>query len=184
MKNKNYSIRDLCYIGIFTAIIAVCAQVSIPMPYGVPLTLQTFAIPLAGVILGTKKGVIATLIYILLGAVGAPVFAGLTGGLGIIFGATGGFIFAFPIVAFMAGIGGSKNNRFLLSLCLTIGAAIMFACGMIVFSYITDTGLFASFVAVVLPFIPTEIIKIALVVVAGSAIKHAMMKNRLLEPVG
>ena len=95
----------MCHISIFAAIIAVCAQVSLPMPYGVPLTLQTFAIQLAGVVLGPKKGALAALVYITLGAVGVPVFAGFTGGMGIVLGVTGGFILSFPLLALLAGIG-------------------------------------------------------------------------------
>ena len=72
MNTKKLAIRDMCHIGIFAAIIAVCAQISIPMPLGVPMTLQTLAIPLAGVVLGIKKGVAATLVYILLGIIGVP----------------------------------------------------------------------------------------------------------------
>ena len=81
--NKHsFSVVDLCYIAMFTTLIAVLAQVSIPLPGGVPLTLQTFAVPLAGLILGAKRGTVSALLYVLLGAVGVPVFANFTGGLG------------------------------------------------------------------------------------------------------
>ena len=85
-------IRDICYIAIFTAIIAVMAQISIPLPGGVPLTLQTLAVPLAGIILGAKRGTMSTIIYILLAMAGVPVLAGFSGGAGVVFGVTGGFI--------------------------------------------------------------------------------------------
>ena len=155
MNKKKFSVRDLCYMGIFAAIIAVCAQVSIPMPYGVPFTLQTFAIPLAGVILGAKKGSIATIIYILLGAMGVPVFAGFTSGLSEIFGRTGGFILAFPAMAFAAGIGGDKNNRLWLSLWLTIGAVITYICGMLVFSFVMSVNPYFVVTGVVMSLSPT-----------------------------
>ena len=80
MKTK-YSIQDLCGIAILTAVTAVMAQISIPMPFGVPLTMQTFAVTLAAIILGAKNGMISMMIYILLGAVGVPVFANFGGGL-------------------------------------------------------------------------------------------------------
>ena len=69
-QNSKFSVRDICYAGLFAAVIAVMAQISIPMPLGVPMTMQTFAITLAAVVLGSKLSAIATLVYLLLGAVG------------------------------------------------------------------------------------------------------------------
>ena len=77
MQKTNFKTLDLCMIGVVTAVIVIMAQISIPMPLGVPMTMQTFAITLAGIILGSKKGAVASLIYVLLGAVGVPVFANL-----------------------------------------------------------------------------------------------------------
>ena len=77
-QNSKFSVRDICYAGLFAAVIAVMAQISIPMPLGVPMTMQTFAITLAAVVLGSKLSAIATLVYLLLGAVGG-VIAGLGG---------------------------------------------------------------------------------------------------------
>ena len=76
MNRQSTGIKDIIYIAVFTAIIAVLAQISIPMPGGVPMTMQTFAVPLAGIVLGAKRGTISTLIYVLLGFIGVPVFAG------------------------------------------------------------------------------------------------------------
>ena len=180
MDTKILSVRDICSIGIFTAVITVCAQLSIPMPYGVPLTLQTFAIPLAGVILGAKKGAISTLIYILLGAAGIPVFAGFTGGLGIVIGPTGGFIFSFPLMAITAGVGESKSNRVWLVFWLVLGTALNYLCGMFFFSLVMSSSLKTAFAVCVLPFIPTGIIKIALVAVCGRMIKRALAESGVL----
>jgi len=177
MKTKALSIREVCGIGLFVAIIAVCAQVSIPMPYGVPMTLQTFAIPLAGAVLGAKKGTIAALAYILLGATGVPVFAGFAGGIGMFFGRTGGFILAFPIMALTAGIGAKKNNIIWLVTWLVIGAIALYISGMLMFSLVTSSSLATSFALVVTPFIPTEIVKIAMVVILSRLINNALEKS-------
>ncbi|MCL2171961.1 MAG: biotin transporter BioY, partial [Defluviitaleaceae bacterium] len=67
---KRIKIRELCHIGIFVALIAVCAQIAIPLPGGVPITLQAWAISLAGLVLGAKNGAMAALVYVLLGAAG------------------------------------------------------------------------------------------------------------------
>lgn len=172
------TIRDICHIGIFAAIIAVCAQISIPMPVGVPMTLQTFAIPLAGVVLGVKKGVIATVVYILLGAVGMPVFANFTGGIGIIFGRTGGFILSFPLMALAAGIGASKGKLWLTA-WLVVGTAVNYFCGMLMFSFITSTGMAASFGFVVVPFLPADVVKIVMILLLGKVIKESLVKNQI-----
>jgi biotin transport system substrate-specific component len=144
------------------------------MPYGVPMTLQTFAIPLAGYVLGSRKGVIAALIYILLGIVGLPVFAGFTGGPGMLFGRTGGFILAFPFMALAGGIGAKKKNLLWLVLWLIVGALILYTSGMLMFSFVTSNSLLASFYFVVAPFIPTEIIKIIMMILFGKLVKQAL----------
>jgi biotin transport system substrate-specific component len=147
------------------------------MPYGVPMTLQTFAIPLAGFILGPRKGTIAALIYILLGILGLPVFAGFTGGIGMLFGRTGGFILAFPFMALTGGIGALKKNLLWLAFWLIIGALILYTSGMLMFSYVTSNSLIASFYFVVVPFIPTEIVKIIMVILFGKLIKQALVNS-------
>ena len=180
MNKSKLSTRDLCIIAIFTAIIAALAQISVPTPYGISMTMQTFAIPLAGIVAGAKRGAIATLIYIFLGAIGIPVFAGFTGGMGIVFGMSGGFILSFPVLALIAGIAESKNNKVWLVSGLFIGAVINFLCGMIWFSVVTSSNLRTAFMLSALPFIPTEIIKIVLVIVLGRQIKKSLIKEKVL----
>lgn len=174
MSEKNLSTRDLCLIGIFTAFISILAQIAIPMPYGVPMTLQTLAIPLAGIVLGAKKGTLATVIYILLGAFGVPVFASFTGGLGIVFGPTGGFILSFPIVALLAGLGAEKNNKVWLVSGIVAGSVFNYVCGMLMFTVVTSNDIKTAFAACVLPFIPTAVIKAALACVLGVKMKNAL----------
>ncbi|MEM1485887.1 biotin transporter BioY [Oscillospiraceae bacterium PP1C4] len=180
MVKERISTRDLCLIGLFTAIICVLGQISIPMPYGVPMTMQTFVIPLAGVILGHKKGTFSVLIYVLLGAIGVPVFAGFKCGIGIVFGPTGGFILSFPLMALLAGIGAQKNNKIWLWSGLAFGSIVNFLCGMIMFSLNTGKSFTTAFVACVLPFIPTAIIKIILVGVIGVQCKRILERNALI----
>lgn len=180
MAIKKFSVIDLCSIGIFTTIIIICAQFSIPMPSGVPMTLQTFAIPLAGIVLGAKNGTYSTLVYVLLGTLGAPVFAGFTGGLGIVFGPTGGFILSFPIIALAAGTGEAKHNNNWLVLGIVAGAVFNYICGMLFFSLVMSSNLQTAFVTCVLPYIPTAIIKMVLVTVLGKSIKSALLKSGVL----
>ena len=85
--------RDLTLIAVFAAVIAVCAWISIPA--AVPFTLQTLGIFLAVGLLGGRRGTISVGVYLLLGAVGAPVFSGFNGGIGYLLGATGGYLLGF-----------------------------------------------------------------------------------------
>ena len=167
----------MCKIGVFVAITTVFAQVNIPISYGVPITLQTLAILLAGIVLGPKNGTLVALIYVLLGIVGIPVFTGFTGGIGILFSRTGGFILAFPFVAFTAGIG-SKRDSYLWQLCwLVSGIIVLFTSGLLMFSFITSNSLVVSFSLVVAPFIPAEIIKIVVAMVLSKVIIKALSKG-------
>jgi len=89
-KSKTY---DLVYIGVFAVLMAVCSWISIPT--AVPFTLQTFGVFMAVGVLGGKKGTASVGLYLLLGVLGVPVFAGMTGGIGVLLGTTGGYIIGF-----------------------------------------------------------------------------------------
>ncbi len=174
-------VKELCYVAFFTAMIAVLAQISIPLPGGVPLTLQTFAVPLAGLVLGPKKGTLATLIYILLGAVGVPVFANFSGGLGIVLGMTGGFIISFPLMAFLAGLGVKKSVKSpLLWIYLLLGAAANYVIGTVWFMIVADSSLYAALAACVIPFIPTAILKIIMAGTFGPMLRGVLVRSGLL----
>lgn len=96
---RNSKLTDMILIGLFAALIAVCAQIQIPA--AVPFTLQTFAIFLAVGLLGGKRGTVSVVIYILLGMVGLPVFAGFKGGIAALLGTTGGYIIGFIFSALL-----------------------------------------------------------------------------------
>ncbi len=168
--------RDITRIGLAAALIAVLAQISIPMPAGVPMTLQTFVIPLVGIILGSKKGTIAAVIYVLLGAVGLPIFAGFTGGLGIVLGMTGGFIVSFPIMAFLAGLGTEAGGSVRLYAGLIAGAILNYIIGTCWFVVAAHSTFAAAFTACVLPFIPTAVIKIILAGIIGKKVRDLLSR--------
>ncbi|MCL1788079.1 MAG: biotin transporter BioY [Defluviitaleaceae bacterium] len=177
------SVKTLCRMGLLVAIIAVCAQISIPMPWGVPMTLQTLAISFAGMLLGAKKGTVAVLVYILLGAIGAPVFANFGGGVAVIFGRTGGFILSFPLLAFAAGIGagsplrGAMQSKVWLAGWLAAGAAVNYACGALMFAFVTGTPIPAAISLVVTPFLLATVAEIAALVAFGAKIIKALQRE-------
>lgn len=84
---------DMVHIALFSALMAICSWISIPAT--VPFTMQTFGVFMSVLLLGGYKGTLAILVYILLGAIGIPVFAGFSGGLSSLFGAAGGYIIGF-----------------------------------------------------------------------------------------
>ena len=86
-------IRDMAYISLSAAVIAVCAWITVP--FTVPFTMQTFAVFLAVLLFGSARGMLSILLYIALGAVGLPVFSSFGGGIGVLIGPTGGYIIGF-----------------------------------------------------------------------------------------
>lgn len=163
------STKDLITCSLFAAITAILAQISIPFPGGVPLTMQTLAVSLTGMILGAKKGFITQCIYMLLGTIGIPVFAGFSAGFSAVVGPTGGFILSFPIMAYIIGfICERYNNKFIVFGAMLLGSSANYLVGAIHFSFITNMSMMDSFVACVAPFIFTGIVKDILATVIGT----------------
>lgn len=173
--------RDLCFIGVFVAMIIGVSQIPpIPLPGGVPITLQTFIIPLAGAVLGAKKGAIAAFIFILLGAIGLPVFHGFSGGIGHILGPTGGFIFSFPLMAFVVGFGADRWHKIWLALGLIVGVVVNLGLGMLWFSFVMEVSLQAAFFAAVAPFVIIELGKMVGVFVVSLSLREVLKRGRVL----
>lgn len=178
MTKSKLSVQDVCTIGLCTAVISVLAQISIPMPLGVPMTMQTFAITLSAIILGPKKGAAAALIYMLLGTAGVPVFSNFRGGYQILFGPTGGFILSFPLMAYIIGLGAEKfrNVKAKFIACLALGTAINLLFGLLMFCLLTGSDIQTGLTATVLPFIPVSIIKAVLASAIGLQIQRRLVR--------
>lgn len=174
--NKLFTVKNMCYVGLFTAVIAIMAQISIPMPLGVPMTMQTFAITLAAIILGAKLSTISSLIYILLGAIGLPVLAGFSGGISKFVGPTGGFLISFPIMAFIIGYAVDHRSAFkgAFVVGLIAGTVVNYIVGIAMFCILTQSAVAVGFTACVLPFIPTAIIKAILASLIGFPIRKRL----------
>lgn len=174
--NKLFTVKNMCYVGLFTAVIAIMAQISIPMPLGVPMTMQTFAITLAAIILGAKLSTISSLIYILLGAIGLPVLAGFSGGISKFVGPTGGFLISFPIMAFIIGYAVDHRSAFkgAFVVGLIAGTVVNYIVGIAMFCILTQSSVAVGFTACVLPFIPTAIIKAILASLIGFPIRKRL----------
>lgn len=163
-KGKTY---DLVYVGVFAVIMAICSWISIPT--AVPFTLQTFGVFVAVLVLGGKRGTAAVGLYILLGALGVPVFAGMTGGIGVLLGATGGYIIGFLFSALlmwaMEQLPGPKSVVQVLS--MAAGLLVCYAFGTVWFMAVylksgETAGLMTVLGWCVIPFIIPDLLKIAL----------------------
>ena len=94
--------KEMTRIAIFAAITACLSQLQIPLPFTpIPVSLGTLAVMLTGAILTPKEAFLAELIYVLLGTIGIPIFHGFQGGIGILLGPTGGYLFAYPLMAWL-----------------------------------------------------------------------------------
>ena len=121
--------RNMALCGLFAAILTVCAWISIPVGDMV-ITLQTFGIFLTLGLLGGRYGSVTLLVYLLLGAVGAPVFSGFRGGLGALLGTTGGYIFGFMLTClFYWLITSRKDSPRTRLAAMVLGLGLCYLCG-------------------------------------------------------
>jgi len=156
------NIRQMTLISLFAALTAVGGFISIPL-YPVPLTLQTLFTLLAAMILGSVMGASSQIIYVLLGVIGLPVFAGFKAGVGILFGPTGGFLFGFIISAYIIGKIvelKKEKNIFYYFLAGIIGTIILYIIGITQLSLVTGIGIKKAITVGMLPFLPGDILKI------------------------
>ena len=164
----NSKIKDMAIISVFTALTAVFSQISVPLPFTpVPINLAVLAVLLAGGLLGFKKAIASQAVYLLLGLVGVPVFAGFSGGLQKLVGPTGGYLIGYLFIAFFAGlIPYLKSDNFVKRATLmTLGIITCYALGTIWFMLSTGTGLIPSLGMCVIPFIPGDLFKLVVGVV-------------------
>ena len=178
---KRVSVYDLVMVALFAALIAVCAWITIPG--AVPFTLQTMGVFLAVGLLGGKRGTAAVLVYILLGAVGMPVFSGFSGGVGRLLGTTGGYIIGFLVAALamwaMEAIFG--RAKWVLPVSMLLGLLLCYAFGTAWFLVLYTQTKGAISVASVLsmcvvPFIIPDLLKIALALLLTSRLSKFIKK--------
>lgn len=147
--------KDLIFCSLFAALTAACSYIFIPLPFSpVPVNLALLPIFVAGALLGPKNGVIATIVYVLLGAFGLPVFNGGTGGLAVLTGPTGGYIIGYITCAYLSGK--IKNPAGMIA-----GLLSCYTLGTLWFSFLTGTGIIAALTMCVVPFLIGDALKIA-----------------------
>lgn len=174
--NSKFRVVDLTYMAVGAALTAVCSWISIPST--VPFTLQTFAVFCVLSLLGGKRGTVSIVIYILLGAVGMPVFAGFTGGIGILLGTTGGYIIGFILMGLLFWLAehlfGNALPVRIVSMLAGLLVCYAFGTGWFLWVYARQSGAIGIGTALswcVLPFILPDLAKMALAVGIASRVK-------------
>lgn len=173
---------NMVYIALFAVIMAICAWIVVPM--AVPFTMQTFAVFLAVGVLGGKKGTVAVLLYLLLGMIGLPVFSGFTGGVGVLFGNTGGYLLGFLWISLiMWGMEMMFGKKvWVLCVSMVIGLIACYAFGTMWFLHMYAKSSGTISVATVLgycvfPFIIPDVIKMVLAVMVRKRLLRAVKLN-------
>ncbi len=162
--------RDMIYIAMFAIIIAICSWISVPAT--VPFTLQTFGVFVTVGVLGGKRGSLSVLVYLLLGVIGVPVFAGFSGGLGVLLGSTGGYIIGFLFSALimwgMEILFGKSNVVLVVSMIVGLLVCYLFGTVWFMSVYARTTGPIGVMTALgwcVFPYIIPDGIKIVLAMI-------------------
>ena len=178
----NLSIKEMTQIGMCAALMAIFSQLSIPLPFtSVPVTLQIFGLVVLAVIVGAKIGTLSIIVFVILGAIGLPVFANFSGGFGVIVGPTGGYIIGFIIMAFLIGYASSKGNKIFLFIAAYIGVTIDLIIGTLYLKVVTGMTMQGALIAGLYPFIIKDFITVALAVFIGLKVKksveHILARN-------
>lgn len=178
--------KTMVLCAIFAAILCVFSVLTIPIG-PVPISMGIFGVMLTAIILGPKRGTISVIVYILLGAVGLPIFSGFKGGFQVLFGPTGGYIWSYIIVALFIGLltSAQLKNKWLTLIKIFIvciaGIIICYAAGTVQFMLVQQTDLAKALTLCVIPFIPFDIIKALLAAYLGYTIRTALVKSHFIE---
>ena len=169
-------IESISLIALGAALIAALSPFQIP--FGpIPITLQTLAIGLVASLFHPKEATLSVVIYLLLGAIGLPVFAGGSGGFHAFYGPTAGFLLFFPLRALVtSSLAGQKGQPILIFMATLLGAIVLFIGGAIGFILVTQKSIEIAWTSVVLPFIIPDLIKITLTTIL-SVILYKNLKN-------
>ncbi len=162
MKREILSLRGMVYAAMFGAITAVGAYIVIPLPL-VPITMQTFFVSLAPTLLGGVLGALSQVIYVLIGLIGLPVFAGGKAGFGVLIGPTGGYLAGFIIGAYIIGklIELKEHPGFIWMVsAMLIGHVALYALGVAQLMFVAKLSLGKAIAVGVIPTLPGGIVKI------------------------
>ena len=169
--------KDMTQVALMAALLCLAGPMTIAIG-PIPLSLATFAVYLAGAILGSRRGALAVGLYLVIGIVGVPVFSGFSGGFQKLAGVTGGYLIGYLPCAFLSGFGAEKAERAgkkrILPMMMVLGTAVLYTVGTAWFMIQTGNGLGAALGLCVLPFLPGDAVKIAAAALLAGPVKKAV----------
>jgi len=180
------NLRMTVYCALFTALIIIGGYISIPIPVGpVPIVLTDFFVMLTGLFLGLKYGLISTTLFLALGALGLPVFAGGNAGLAVFFGPTGGFLFGYPLMAASIGFITSKMKPTIIAhlFALIVGNILLYSLGVPWLKFQMGMSWSAALAAGLTPFIIGAVIKITVACALGRTLLPRFKQNLIFAYV-
>jgi biotin transport system substrate-specific component len=180
-RRRGLTTTDLALVAVFAALVAVCSVVA-ALPFGVngvPVTLQLFGVFLAGAVLGPVRGFLAVALYLAVGAVGVPVFAGPVGGLAPFAGPTAGYLVSFPLVALVVGLAVQRARAAGLAVTTAVvlvgglvGEVVCWLVGALGIALYSDTPYLATVKATAV-YVPADLVKLVLAAVVAAAVHRA-----------
>ena len=176
MKNKTKSMTSISFM---TAFLCVFGPITLALPISpVPISFVTLAIYFSVYILGMKKGVISCLLYLLIGFVGLPVFSAFTGGVGQLFGPTGGYLIGYVFMAMICGffIERWQTNRMMQMVGMLLGTLVCYLFGTVWLSVQAEMSFYVALGVGVFPFIFGDMAKIVIASIAGPAIRKRLAR--------
>ena len=183
VKKSKLPVKQLALVGLMAAVICVLGPLALSIPISpVPISLGTLAIYFVMSVLGMKLGTLSVIIYILLGLVGVPVFAGFTAGPGKLFGPTGGYIIGYIFMAMICGFFVDKFGQKLplYFLGMILGTAICYLFGTIWLQVQLETTFVKALAMAVLPYIPGDLVKLIIAMAVGFQVRKRLLKSGLL----
>lgn len=179
--NQKIKTKQMVLIALMTAVTCVLGPLSIPLPFSpVPISLTNFAIFLTIFVLGMKNGTISFIIYLLLGAVGVPVFSSFRGGLQVLAGPTGGYLIGFIFLALIMGFALDHFDRKLVPtiIGMIIGMAVCYAFGTVWLAKLLSLSFKEGLMMGVIPYLAGDVAKIIIAAIVGPKLYGATQKIR------
>ena len=180
---ENLRVRRMVLCALFAALTAVCSQIAIPMPWGVPINLALFAVYMAGTMLGAFWGTVSQLVFVALAAIGVPVLAGFQGGPSAIFGKTGGYVLGYILAALITALISKALGRKFWSLCvaMVVGCAACYVLGTAWFVFQMQCELGYALSVCVYPFIALDLAKIVVSCIVGALLRKRLVQAGVLK---
>ncbi len=175
---RNPVVKSICLVGVFTALMCVLSPLSIPLD-PVSITLATLVIYIIGATFDYKIAVLPVVLYLLLGMAGLPVFSKFQGGIQVLFGPTGGYLFGYIPCVFLISLLISKfpNKKWLYPIAMIIGTVVLYTFGTLWFVLYLEYDIYKALLVCVVPFLPGDTFKIAVACLIGIRLSPLAKNN-------